>query len=500
LILVFFPAAQAVNYHKRRGTPFKIFMRKRETPAMTQFQKRPQMVLVLLGVITIALVASFGPVGADKTVHAQKTSPCVANPAWFTSPSPPDGNNFPQGTALTNCDFHQWAEQMFLWLTLPSNPKDPRSPRNFEVMAYPDDLFTKSGTGPTMGYPGRGLNIRQPVKLLARTEKSNENLDPDAVFQSGPGRKILVDQKGQFVYYSSYLDKDFWNFIVKQQLYKLANLQNVPSTTDFPINTLELKASWRIAALLDKNGKPTQTFIADAAKRFYTTTAKISPVRLQDGKLIEDKVPSHQMLATVALVGLHVVGIVKGHPEFIWATFEHLDNAPDYSATPAGATNPQTNGPWSFYKSGTAAAFCNQFDSANPLLPVSVLRVTPWGGGSEPNQQNQTNIQSLNASVQQALRKIRPVWANYELAGATWTGGTIPLNNGAPANLQRGSIALANTSMETFQQNATCFACHNSGRHAVAVGDSAQIIGGKILNLSHFVVNYQASQQAKARP
>ena len=32
-----------------------------------------------------------------------------------------------------------------------------------------------------MAYPGRVLNTRQPVELLARTEKSNENLDPDAV-------------------------------------------------------------------------------------------------------------------------------------------------------------------------------------------------------------------------------------------------------------------------------------------------------------------------------
>ena len=463
---------------------------------MAHSQPRSQMVLVLFGVITVSLVASFGPLGTDRIVHAQKTVPCVANPAWFTNPSPPDGNNF-RDVGTINCDFHQWAQQMFLWLTLPSNPKDPRSPLNFEVMAYPDDLFTKSGNGPTMAYPGRRLT-RQPVKLLARTEKSNENLDPDAVFQSGPGRKILVDQKGQFIYYSSYLDKDYWNFIVTQQLYKLANLQNVPPTTNFPINSLEVKASWRVAALLDKKGKPTQTFIPDAGKRFYTTTAKISPVRLQNGKLVEDKMPSHQISATVALVGLHVVGIVKGHPEFIWGTFEHLDNAPDFSAVPAGATNPQTNAPWSFYKAGTAAAFCNQFDSANPLVPVSVVRVTPWGGGSEPNQINQINIQSLDASVQQALRKIRPVWANYEEAGATWTGGTIPLNNGAPANLLRGSVALANTSMETFQQDASCFSCHNSGRHAVAVGDSAQIVGGKDINLSHFVVNYQASQQAKA--
>ena len=32
--------------------------------------------------------------------------------------------------------------------------------------------------------------------------------------------------------------------------------------------------------------------------------------------------------ADLALVGMHVVGSVKDHPEMIWATFEHVDNGP----------------------------------------------------------------------------------------------------------------------------------------------------------------------------
>jgi hypothetical protein len=44
-------------------------------------------------------------------------------------------------------------------------------------------------------------------------------------------------------------------------------------------------------------------------------------------------VPNGQKTVNLAMVGMHVVGSTKGHPEMIWATFEHIGNAPndDYS-------------------------------------------------------------------------------------------------------------------------------------------------------------------------
>jgi hypothetical protein len=66
------------------------------------------------------------------------------------------------------------------------------------------------------------------------------------------------------------------------------------------------------------------------------------------------------------------------------------------------------------------------------------------------------------------------VWANYEMVGAIWTkdgaaSGTAPVpNTQGPPNAdspQRGSLELANMSLETFQQGDTsaipnCFGCH----------------------------------------
>ncbi len=131
---------------------------------------------------------------------------------------------------------------------------------------------------------------------------------------------------------------------------------------------------------------------------------------------------------------------------------------------------------------------------------MSICRQVPFGGG---NAENIGNIQSLNASV--ASQQSGSIWANYQLVGAQWTTGNddIPGANGAPmapGNRQIGSLQLANTSMETFTQDANCFACHNAGVHTVTVGTSGQSVSGKHLNLSHFIVNYQAWLQAMPNP
>lgn len=93
--------------------------------------------------------------------------------------------------------------------------------------------------------------------------------------------------------------------------------------------------------------------------------------------------------------------------------------------------------------------------------------MNPWGGGST---ENMANIQSLDQSVFSTLSKLvatqpqqygdMAVWLNYYLTGNIWTlDGQLPPTS---ANA-RGSLIAANTTMETFAQNTSCFTCHNVG-------------------------------------
>ena len=64
-----------------------------------------------------------------------------------------------------------------------------------------------------------------------------------------------------------------------------------------------------------------------------------------------------QAQSKLAMVGMHVVGrAVKGHPEMIWATFEHVDNfAPNDTFS---YTNAQSQASTVNFDSAAPSVFC----------------------------------------------------------------------------------------------------------------------------------------------
>jgi hypothetical protein len=247
---------------------------------------------------------------------------------------------------------------------------------------------------------------------------------------------------------------------------------------------IEVKSSW-----IDVTGLPN-------ASSYITMKATIPTY---DKSNASHWVPNGQATRVLALTGMHVVGSTKGHPEMIWATFEHFGNTPNaaysYNSTTGLKTVAQsTAGTWLFASSGAAAPFNdahmqNSLTSADILAisphtitPSNILRMKPWGAASNasPNPldanavASNTEIVSINHSV---LSKIPAgdVRVNYFMLGSTWTiGGAAPTTNfGNPGNTGGnivGTSQLSNTTMETYSQgNATfvaggsnCFFCHRN--------------------------------------
>ena len=129
----------------------------------------------------------------------------------------------------------------------------------------------------------------------------------------------------------------------------------------------------------------------------------------------------------MALVGFHIAATVNGHPEMIWATFEHVRNAPDLPK-PVNQMGPDevvSDKGWTFYQANTRFRDCN-INSAGAgalklnerqqtLSPVTqVCRIIPSGGGSANNV---GNIKSMNDSVHSQLKD---VFNNYFEVGAIW--------------------------------------------------------------------------------
>lgn len=372
---------------------------------------------------------------------------CNASNIWVTSPSAPSEipNNGP-----TLCEFHQFSWMTFLALM---NPPGAGADRDFQdEKQYP--LLQAPGTNSC------APNAAQ-TRLFIRNGKDDDGpgddfILPEKIGQAGGGA-ILYDQNGNVVFY--------------EVRFSLNECTQDPAKTQFTDpNTTEIKVSYRVITEFDK---PNYVWIkADI-----------------DG---DGKVEANELLG---VVGFHLVKSTPLHPEFVWATFEHKSNVPECQVAP----DPNAKA-WSFLSAKCAAELPNSVASdctfnippvpQNPGItggtPTPVCRVYHDGSMKGDNQvdANITDIDMLNTQLVgptgfvTVLPDTNPlaVLKNYMLVGALWESDiTQPSSNLAN---QRGSIQLANTTMETTFQMApnftpvaytgtsnlqpatNCFACH----------------------------------------
>jgi len=272
---------------------------------------------------------------------------------------------------------------------------------------------------------------------------------------------------------------------------------------------IEVKTSWVEASSLSD------------PSNYITMTATIPTYDTTDPKRWK---PIGSKTVQLALVGMHVVGSTgtkgspdgPGHPEMIWATFEHAGNTPlatyTYNSTAGLKTvNQSTAGSWLFSASNSGGPFncvhmmeCTPLNMSNncqneadgnivPVMPgppcpagsftaSDTLRQKVWGAASDrvpsPLVHDITEANTEIISINNSVRGMIPsgdVRSNYYLAGATWTiGGASPSQGNPPdRGNQVGTSLLANSTMETYQQGvdttaappsfgSNCFSCHTN--------------------------------------
>jgi hypothetical protein len=171
--------------------------------------------------------------------------------------------------------------------------------------------------------------------------------------------------------------------------------------------------------------------------------------------------------ATLAMVGMHIAFSVKGHPELIWATFEHVNNAPNARYQYLDRRDFESLGPWLFSSGGNASANRPRMVmdgddikaiGGQTIGPSDVLRISPWGTYQAqftpiPN----AKVISTNNNVQGRLLH-GDARKNYMLVGATW-------------GMKLGSRHLANSTIETFVQPASCLDCHDVNTNKLGGSD-----------------------------
>ena len=351
---------------------------------------------------------------------------CPASDDWL--PMTPAVEMFkPLPHPTTECPFYRGGWQNFLLALEPDQTGKPA------LLGFPtiDTTFTS--------------RFKHPV---------NRSFLGD-VKQAGK-REILIDLNGNSLYYGIHVNEAFRKFIEDNDLKTSDKLQAYPTQKRnlfFPPGLVEFKSAWQIVEG-DAASVAAQTagFVS-----VVTTVPKLSqdPVTKE---IIEDR--DTPLTVTVRLLAIHVVYTLPGHPEFIWASFEHTLGPPDSAAIDGrrdvaptiDGDNPAEKDPsnllikgaasdhdFLLYKGGTLVASSNaskpeaelnlvgqKFLAPDTLAPqsTSIYRLFPASKSNTvvPDEA----ITSLNNNVEHLfLAKAAELdpndkRANYRLIGAQW--------------------------------------------------------------------------------
>jgi hypothetical protein len=291
-------------------------------------------------------------------------------------------------------------------------------------------------------------------------------------FKTGP----LIDQRGNFALFDILMNKQTFDYIVQHGLYsKTVQMSEDRSKLkiDFPAGenakgdpgSIILKVSWKILDPKDDKGK------------FHTVDALVSMQRLHDQ---QSEPPC--LRKTLGLVGFHVMHKTKTRPQWIWTSFEHVDNVPEQKDVEARNLKPSYN----FFDPSCDTAKCpvNQ-TPPRPWDPKHALRLKFHDKQFKSQITRVTPLtdetKKMNKQFQDILGKT--VWKNYMLLSTQWpsdfdcTRRSSDQTNPEPRTEFRkepdmtcapAPTFLANSTLETYSQgseplaSSSCMACHGN--------------------------------------
>ena len=479
---------------------------------------------LLIGVAIVMVAAGTfrtGPI-CQAAPSDCETNDCTAPDKWFAGNKTPKVvfADFPK-VDDDECAFYRWAWQSFLYLTQSDQQGGP--PR-FVLFHNENELFDTADNRSLQvaAAPIRGAGGRHVLSLSVRNSPRTLRDISAKAFQQAGSQGVVVDHNNRCLYYGMHFNDDFVDFIKnKLGLRRAEEIANVPITEEFPVGSVELKSAWRV--LTDQEKLPGN--IGTVRKNWFVINAEVPTlfeVEVSGVKIVKAD-PTKPRSETVALVGLHVVGVTPGHHEFVWASFEHAENSPTPSKSMIQPDDPVSNKDFTFYKNGIKHkdVNINPVDDGNTTPPVPlklvsadkqtlapVVEVCREFNSGEDGVSLDDDVCTLNTSARTKLAAIPElaVWSNYQLIGAVWlknpvtdfkpeTRFTMPpvdppgAGTTPPVTVFAGEIRLSNSVMETFTQRKTaqvnCFGCHDTAKEA----ENGKQIPGLKIKVSHGIRN-----------
>lgn len=467
----------------------------------------------ILRQVVLACVACVASALPTVPASAQQPQwPCIFGPPTVSPMVPNDAQFSDQPT------FNCFAWQEFIGLNWPAAARQRGVP---DSKATPADFGAPNATAPTVWetfksdaevfLPGgatpqpwnapppppqcvtaaagvRALMARPGVPVLSALSAFGDFILDETQQASG---QWLADQAANLIYYEIKMNKDEFDSIVANGFYNGAVQRQTAATGVNPTAgghyRVQLPAGCNAGSCPNGGAARTGAIEMKAAWRILTDPSQNSRYLTTQAVLVNQA--GACSTATMGLVGLHIIHKTVSQPQFIWATFEHVDNVPPVA--PATFNNagcecqvaiPQACG-------GSATPFQNctrgqtqgQACSANvppktyppsttcPVFPNQVTRKRPISNNSTDP------VVATNTAARALLTAANPktVFQYYELVDVLWSTSPQDNYNNQPktpgplaplsmsgATPDPSSLPVANTTMETYVQHLTCLTCH----------------------------------------
>jgi hypothetical protein len=431
-------------------------------------------VKALAGIILISAVAACGPAFAEDGLCPGTT---VAAPVI----APVISSSMPNQQSDAAYDCMMW--QSFIYLNWPVLSGQRGNADHAQAFGTPhrvvwesyktvEDVFLPKGTDPgpwdeNEDTTGGGSDFSESVKLLARgavvrvlsqvakvsgavanpdnpnspnaTAKPHKRTLLDDANQTDGGN--LIDQNGQYVFYEMLMNRDEYDYIIRNNLYEATqqgqfaqqNGIEMPTgaTSYGRIGAIEVKAAWKVLGP------------GDDPARFHTARALVG----------KDREP-----ATIGLVGLHIIQHASPTREPVWATFAQIDNAPAFGAAERRH--------YSFFNADCPPTQCSVDTTTDAPTPTQVVQIRPVA----------PEVARVNAFMQALIKQAAPnaPWQYYQLIGVQWSRKPVdlpppprpaPLPAGSP-NVNTLLNPALETFLQTFRQPIGCLSCHVMARLA----------------------------------
>jgi hypothetical protein len=391
------------------------------------------------------------------------TDPPSLNPGIPCAPNIPGADFANIKTAQDGFDVYSW--RTFIALNWPQDGKalgtDNDNRTVWETYKESYQVFRPDGKDPRTNpvdvpkaCADLGGNATTVVRMIQKvsTEVLDESQQP---FKTGP----LIDQRGQYARYAISLNDEAFEYIATNNLYSKAG-QKKFGPANFPggdnakpalgEGAIVIKSAWRV---LDQAR-------GDLPGRYHTMTAFV-----YTAPTTQPKVAEKCEVKDLGLVGFHVMHKTTHAPQWIWSTFEQVDNL-RMKPVPSASGSPAAGAP-STLPAGLKPSF---FNPACKTCRVNKPPPKPWNPNVPAPPSQITRLipidkptESLNAQWQAFLRSVNrnTVWQYYELISTQW-----PTNaKGSPAGNPAPQF-LGNSTMETYLQgrvpnvSSSCIMCH----------------------------------------